>query len=111
MDGMPGMRTIDWTCIRVAAKHLDVPLDAGPILEATDGESELITAVHRRNEERRTHPDELSIRESVEEVYRLVTQVIRTLSDPTCEQHPSVALRSARAHALTLLDQLEKLIG
>jgi hypothetical protein len=80
-------------------------------LEATDAESAPVTAVHLRNEERRTHPDELSIRASVEEVHRLVTQVVCILSGPTCEQHPSMALRLARAHALTLLDHLEKLIA
>jgi len=88
-----------------------VPLAAGLILEATDAESVPITAVHGRNEERRTRPDDLSIRASVEEVHRLVTQVVCTLSDPTCQQHPSSALQSARARALTLLDQLEKLIA
>ena len=112
IDGMPGMRTIDWTCIRVGGiASLLVPLDDGPILEATDAESVPITAVHGRNEERRTRPDDLSIRASVEEVHRLVTQVVCTLSDPTCQQHPSSALQSARARALTLLDQLEKLIA
>jgi hypothetical protein len=88
-----------------------VPLAASPIVEATDAESVPITAVHRRNEERRTLPDDLSIRASVEEAHRLVTQVVCTLSAPTCEQHPSMALRLARAHALTLLDHLEKLIA
>jgi hypothetical protein len=88
-----------------------VPLDDGPILEATDAESVPITAVRRRNDERRTNPDDLSVRASVEEVHRLVTQVVGILGGPTCEQHPSLALRLARAHALTLLDHVEKLIA
>jgi hypothetical protein len=90
---------------------LRVALGDGPISEATDVESVRISAVHRRNEERRTQPDDPSIRASVEEAHRLVTQVVCILSDPICEQHPSLALRLARAHALTLLDHLQKLIA
>jgi hypothetical protein len=45
----------------------------------------------------------------VKEAQDLVRQVVRILNDPICEQHASLALRMARAHALTLLDHLAEM--
>ena len=88
-----------------------MPLADDPRSEATNSESAPITAVHRRTEERRTNHDDLPIRASVEEAHQLVKQVVCALNEPICEQHSSLALRMARAHALTLLDHLEKIIA
>jgi hypothetical protein len=76
----------------------------GPALKATKAESAPITAVHR------TKSEDFSSRESVKEVHRLVSQVVSALNDPVFEQHASLSLRMARAHALTLLDHLEKMV-
>jgi hypothetical protein len=78
-----------------------------PILEA-DVESPPITAVHQ-SEKRRSAVGDLSSQELVKEAHRLLTHVVSLLNDPTHEEHPSLSFRMARAHALTLLDHLERM--
>ena len=69
-----------------------------------------ITAVRVRSDKQWSAVDAPSPMELVKEAQDLVRQVVRILNDPICEQHSSLTLRMARAHALTLLDHLAELM-
>jgi hypothetical protein len=90
-----------------------VPHPEGLIFESTDVESAPTTAVHGRTKKRSAALDDLSSQEALKEAQKLLMQVLRILNDPICEKHSSRGAWSctlARAHALTLLDHLARMV-
>jgi hypothetical protein len=82
------------------------------ILDATDVESASSQAVGQSSEIRSAASDDHSSREVFKEAQELLVQVLSILNNPICESHPSAvwSLRLARAHTLTLLDQVARLV-
>ena len=80
-------------------------------LDATDVES-ASHAVRQSTEIRSVASEDHSSREVFKEAQELLVQVLSILNNPICESHPSAvwSLRLARAHTLTLLDQVAKLV-
>jgi hypothetical protein len=89
-----------------------VPRPEGQIVEATGVESVPTPALHHRVEKRSASLGGRSSQEVLKEAQQLLVQVLRILSDPVCEEPSSAAwsFRLARAHALTLLDHLARML-
>jgi hypothetical protein len=81
-------------------------------LEAMDVESAPPLAAHHWPEKRSAELEDLRSRDLLKEAHQLLLQILTILNDPTCRKHSSASwsLRLARAHALTLLDHLARMV-
>jgi hypothetical protein len=70
------------------------------------------TAHLHRTEEPSAALEDISARAILKEAQDLLMQVLSILNDPICEKHPSAgwSFKLARAHALTLLDHLARMM-